>query len=43
MSSVANKPALLQFGAVLLDPQTAIADIGADPPSSARAFFGAAL
>ena len=43
MSSVAGKPALLQFGAVLLDPQAAIADIGAHPPSSARAFFGAAL
>jgi Yip1-like protein len=43
MSSVAGKPALLQFGAVLLDPQAAIADIGAHPPSSARAFFGAAV
>lgn len=43
MSAVAAKPALLQFGAVLLDPHAAIADIGAHPPSSARAFFGAAL
>lgn len=43
MSSVATKPALLQFGAVLLDPQRAIADIAAHPPSSARSFFGAAL
>ena len=43
MSSVASKPALLQFGAVLFDPQAAIADIGARPPSSARAFFGAAV
>jgi hypothetical protein len=43
MSSVAGKPALLQFGAVLLDPQAAIADIGAHPPSSAHAFFGAAI
>ena len=43
MSSAATKPALLQFGAVLLDPQAAIADVGAHPPSSARVFFGAAL
>jgi hypothetical protein len=43
MSSVATKPALLQFGAVLVDPQAAIADIAAHPPSSARAFFGAAV
>lgn len=43
MSSAASKPALLQFGAVLFDPRAAIADIGAHPPSSARAFFGAAL
>jgi len=43
MSSVAGKPALLQFGAVLVDPQAAIADIAARPPSSARSFFGAAV
>jgi hypothetical protein len=43
MSTVARKPALLQFGAVLLDPQRAIADIAEHPPSSARAFFGAAV
>lgn len=43
MSTATRKPALLQFGAVLVDPQRAIADIGAHPPSSARAFFGAAL
>jgi hypothetical protein len=43
MSSTAAKPALLQFGAVLVDPQAAIADIAERPPSSARAFFGAAL
>ena len=43
MSSPPARPALLQFGAVLFDPQRAIADIGAHPPSSARAFFGAAL
>jgi hypothetical protein len=34
---------LLRFGAVLLTPGTAIANIAADPPSGARAFFGAAL
>jgi len=43
MSSVAGKSALLQFGAVLVDPQAAIADIAARPPSSARSFFGAAV
>ena len=43
MSSVAGKPALLQFGSVLVDPQAAIADIAARPPSSARSFFGAAV
>ena len=43
MSSVAGKPALLQFGAVLVDPQAAIAEIAARPPSSARSFFGAAV
>ena len=43
MSAVTSKPALIQFGAVLVDPQRAIADIGAHPPSSARAFFGAAI
>jgi len=43
MSSVAGKPALLQFGSVLVDPQAAIADIAAHPPSSARSFFGAAV
>jgi len=43
MSSVASKPALLQFGSVLVDPQAAIADIAARPPSSARSFFGAAV
>lgn len=43
MSAAATKPALLQFGAVLFDPQAAIADVGAHPPSSARVFFGAAL
>jgi hypothetical protein len=43
VNAAVQKPALLQFGAVLIDPQRAIADIGAHPPSSARAFFGAAL
>jgi hypothetical protein len=43
VNAAVQKPALLQFGAVLVDPQRAIADIGAHPPSSARAFFGAAL
>jgi len=43
MSAAATKPALLQFGAVLVDPQRAFADIAARPPSSAQAFFGAAL
>jgi hypothetical protein len=43
MSAAAAKPVLVQFGAVLVDPQRAIADIGANPPSGARAFFGAAL
>jgi hypothetical protein len=43
MSSVAGKSALLQFGAVLVNPQEAIADIAAHPPSSARSFFGAAV
>jgi hypothetical protein len=43
MSAAGARPALLQFGAVLFDPQRAIAEIGAHPPSSARAFFGAAL
>jgi len=43
MSAAAAKPALLQFGAVLVHPQAAIADIGANPPSSGRAFFGAAV
>jgi Yip1 domain len=43
MSAAPTRPALLQFGAVLFDPQSAIADIGAHPPSSARSFFGAAL
>jgi hypothetical protein len=43
MSAAPARPALLQFGAVLFDPQRAIADVGAHPPSSASAFFGAAL
>jgi hypothetical protein len=43
MSGASARPALLQFGAVLFHPQRAIAEIGAHPPSSARAFFGAAL
>jgi hypothetical protein len=43
MSAAPTRPALLQFGAVLFEPQRAIQDIGAHPPSSARAFFGAAL
>jgi hypothetical protein len=43
MSAEPARPALLQFGAVLLAPQRAIAEIGAHPPTSARAFFGAAL
>ena len=43
MSTVAGKSALLQFGAVLVDPQAAIADIAARPPSSVRSFFGAAV
>jgi hypothetical protein len=34
---------LLKFGAVLVAPQTAIAEVAADPPSSPRIFFGAAL
>ena len=34
---------LLRFGAVLVAPGTAIASIAADPPSGARAFFGAAV
>ena len=43
MSVAPTRPALLQFGAVLFEPQRAIADIGAHPPSSVHAFFGAAL
>src|SRR5688500_6169027 len=42
MTRVSRAP-LLRFGAVLLTPETAIASIAADPPSGARAFFGAAL
>jgi len=34
---------LLRFGAVLVAPAGAIANIAADPPSGARVFFGAAL
>ena len=43
MSAPPHRAALLQFGAVLFDPQRAIAEIGAHPPSGARSFFGAAL
>lgn len=34
---------LLRFGAVLVKPEAAIANIAANPPSGAHAFFGAAL
>lgn len=34
---------LIRFGAVLVTPDTAIANISADPPSGAAVFFGAAL
>jgi Yip1 domain len=40
---IAQRPPLLRFGAVLVAPETAIASIAADPPSGARAFFGAAV
>lgn len=40
---MAQRPPLLRFGAVLVAPETAIASIAADPPSGARAFFGAAV
>ncbi len=40
---IAQRAPLLRFGAVLVAPGTAIANIAADPPSGARAFFGAAV
>ena len=40
---IAQRPPLQRFGAVLFAPETAIASIAADPPSGARAFFGAAV
>lgn len=39
----ARRSSLLRFGAVLVAPDSAIANISADPPSGAGAFFGAAL
>jgi hypothetical protein len=39
----ARPSSLLRFGAVLVAPNSAIANISADPPSGASAFFGAAL
>jgi hypothetical protein len=40
---IAQRPALLRFGAVLFAPEAAIASIAADPPSGTQAFFGAAV
>jgi len=40
---ITPRPSLLRFGAVLVAPDTAIADIAADPPSGAGVFFSTAL
>ena len=40
---IAPRPSLLRFSAVLVAPEAAIASIAANPPSGARAFFGAAV
>jgi len=43
LSSATPRAPLRQFGAALLAPYAAMADLGEHPPSSARVFFGAAL
>jgi len=43
VSDTASKAPLLRFGAALLGPHAAMADLGERPPSGASAFFGAAL
>jgi hypothetical protein len=40
---IAHRSQLLRFGAVLVAPNDAIANISADPPSGTRVFFGVAV
>ena len=43
VATATPRASLRQFGAALLAPYAAMADLGENPPSSARVFFGAAL
>ena len=43
LSAPTPRALLLQFGAAMLAPHAALMDLGENPPSGARVFFGAAL